>query len=635
MASSSAIAQNCGGFTSPTITNLPSVAGNNAVAVSTIAANISTVNTAFLLQSSAFVSAPGNPTPWQDGGGTWVRGVGGKVDVKNGSTGTANVAVPGAAPPISEAQPGNCNVSISQTFAGVQVGRDIAKLNVNGWNLHFGTTAGYLEADTDASGVAFKTNVQVPFAGIYGAATYGRFFADLLIRGDYYQTQINSPQFNFFGQNLNAHGLSIAGSAGYNFALQNNWFIEPSIGVVHTNVKVDNINIVGVGGITPIAGTISVNDIESTIGRLGVRVGTVVNYNSWILQPFASVSVWHDFSNDVTANFVACCATSFTPAVQPAPNLPASISQSFSGQNIGTYGQYSLGLSGQLADTGWLGFVRVDYRNGDRIEGLSGTGGIRYQFTPEMLAAPIVGKASKGPALVAPVALAPNWGGFYVGAFLGAAYGQAHWGISGFGSVDPHAGGVIGGGQAGYNWVAGPYTFGMLSGQYVYGIEGDIGATNLKGAQACGPLTGTFTTAGVLFNTTCNVSADWLATLTGRFGITWGRSLLYVKGGAAWTDAEYTLTCNNGPLNGTLGISNCFNPAGALVNTSTASHSHTGYTVGFGGEFALTPQWAAKAEYTFTDFGDKSATGSDGTPYNLGLYINQVKVGLNYRFSAR
>ena len=39
-------------------------------------------------------------------------------------------------------------------------------------------------------------------------------------------------------------------------------------------------------------------------------------------------------------------------------------------------------MNGQIAGTGWLGYARVDYRNGDRVEGWGGTGGIRYQLTP-------------------------------------------------------------------------------------------------------------------------------------------------------------------------------------------------------------------------------------------------------------
>jgi len=35
------------------------------------------------------------------------------------------------------------------------------------------------------------------------------------------------------------------------------------------------------------------------------------------------------------------------------------------------------------------------------------------------------------------------------------------------------------------------------------------------------------------------------------------------------------------------------------------------------------------------DFGNKNATASDGTVVNLGLKVNQYKVGLNYRFNAQ
>jgi len=50
--------------------------------------------------------------------------------------------------------------------------------------------------------------------------------------------------------------------------------------------------------------------------------------------------------------------------------------------NIGTFGQYSVGVSGQIKDTVWLGFVRVDYRDGSEIHGLSGTGYLRQAGIP-------------------------------------------------------------------------------------------------------------------------------------------------------------------------------------------------------------------------------------------------------------
>jgi opacity protein-like surface antigen len=631
LAASTAVqAQTCSTLNSP-VGNLNNIVGTTALVGGSIASSVSTVSTAFLTQSSAFVSAPPNPTPGQQGGGVWVRGVGGYVDVKSSSSSPTAFTVP-ASPGNNASGSINCNTSVHQTFAGVQVGRDIGKFNINGWNLHYGTTAGYMSADGDTSGSTFTNKVEVPFVGLYGAATYDRFFADLVVKGDYYQNTMNSSALNIFNQNFSAHGYSVAASAGYNFALQNNWFIEPSLGVVHSRAKVDAINLVGapatLAGTTPVSGTLRLNDIETTIGRIGARVGTTVNYNGWVLQPFASVSVWHDFAGDVTGNYAACCSLVLT---QGAVQNPASLTQAFSGQNIGTYGQYSLGLSGQLPGTGWLGFVRMDYRNGDRLEGLSGTGGIRYQFLPEVIAAPIVTKArGKSPVIAAPLPAGPvNWAGFYAGAFLGGAYGDSHWGITGFGAVDPKIGGIIGGGTVGYNFQAG---------MWVYGFEGDIAATNLKGSQACSPLLGSTTASAPFFNTTCTASADWIATAAGRVGITWERALLYVKGGAAWTDADYNLTCNNAGLNGTATLgsfANCLNLAGALLNGASASNSHVGYTVGFGSEFALTRQWSAKAEYAYMDFGNKNVTASDGTLVNLGLKVNQYKIGLNYRFSAQ
>jgi hypothetical protein len=41
-----------------------------------------------------------------------------------------------------------CNTRTIEDFAGVQVGTDVARLNVNGWNLHGGLTIGYLGSNT-------------------------------------------------------------------------------------------------------------------------------------------------------------------------------------------------------------------------------------------------------------------------------------------------------------------------------------------------------------------------------------------------------------------------------------------------------------------------------------------------------
>src|SRR5262245_37899116 len=205
----SALAQNCVIGAQPVIGNLGQIGSSPASVSSVVASTLTTASTAFLLQSTAFIGSPANPAPGQEGGGVWVRSVGGGVDVKSNSSTvvTANGAVPG----LPQNTPVNCNQTIHQNFVGVQLGTDIARLNINGWNVHVGTTAGYTESrgkvlsgafssfDTFANdgagasvgGGEFNSTTQIPFVGAYAAATYGGFFVDGLLRTEYYQTNLN------------------------------------------------------------------------------------------------------------------------------------------------------------------------------------------------------------------------------------------------------------------------------------------------------------------------------------------------------------------------------------------------------------------------------------------------------------
>src|SRR5262249_23445664 len=230
--------------------DLKSEFGGAIAGATAIAATINAVNTAFLTHSTAFVSAPASPPPDSQGGGVWIRGVGGESTTK--SSETISVAVPGFTQLIPNPANTNCNSSFKQTFGGVQFGTDISRLNIGGWNIHLGTTAGYLGTTGDIKegatpfGGPFNTQAQAPFVGTYVAATYGGFFIDALLRYNFYETSLDSPSVNLFHQKIDAHGISIGGSAGYHWVVPNsNWFIEPSAGVVWSRVKVDPLQLVG------------------------------------------------------------------------------------------------------------------------------------------------------------------------------------------------------------------------------------------------------------------------------------------------------------------------------------------------------------------------------------------------------
>jgi outer membrane autotransporter protein len=651
--SSAALAQNCGplienGVAHPGIDlNVPfaaALAGSTAVS-----AAISASNAAFLAQSTAFVSAPANPRPDSEGAGIWFRDVGGELTLNSGS----QVGVSLGQATASK----TCDTQFHQTYGGFQLGADMAKLNVGGWNLTLGPTAGFLQTNgsivggdgsPDAnfgSGYPLNATTQAPFVGMYGMATYGNFFVDGLVRADYFQTVLNSPAANMFNEKIDAHGFTLAASSGYNWKIPNSsWFVEPSAGMIWSREAVDPLNVAnpvlpsnllapGQSNIL-LSGAAQVNDIESIIGRAGLRVGTTLERGDIVYSPFAAASVWHDFGSRVTADWTTCPGC-LSPGV---PTASASLSSS----NIGTFGQYSVGVSGQLKNSGWIGFARVDYRDGADVHGLSGSGGIRYQFNPTAAALPVKTKASAD----VPV----NWTGWYGGLVGGATeFGDASQTFQGVpgaflgpSTANMRPSGWLGGGTLGYNY---------QTGKWVVGVEGDVAGTSTNGSTPCAPLAvNPNTFLGALQNTTCSDSLDWIATATARLGYAWTpRSLLYVKAGAAFTDEKASAQCNFGstttniPGSGTVnvpGVSgqaveplSCVDPTlSHFISQASTSAFRTGWTLGIGSEFALTNQWSIKGEFDWLDFGSKALILSDGTPFNSTLHVAEAKIGLNYKF---
>ncbi len=211
-----------------------------------------------------------------------------------------------------------------------------------------------------------------------------------------------------------------------------------------------------------------------------------------------------------------------------------------------------------------------------------------------------------------------NWSGLYLGGHVGAALAATDiadpFGPSIYGD-NVRSPGFIGGGQAGYN-----YQIGSL----VFGMEGDVSGAVSDGTNTC------FAFSGNTVSSTCRVRPNLYATLTGRFGYAVGRSLLYAKGGAAWTHGAADMVFNN---NG---------PQPEFL-TSASSLDATGWTVGGGIEYALTPALSAKIEYDYLNFGSQNVDAPYVAGNKFGLVapvtsaverVHQAKLGLNYRFGT-
>ncbi len=244
-----------------------------------------------------------------------------------------------------------------------------------------------------------------------------------------------------------------------------------------------------------------------------------------------------------------------------------------------------------------------------------------------------------GPVKAPPPAAAPwSWTGFYIGGNVGAGWGTTETTADVGAAVAPFlpalgappgtavafqlplssqtVNGFLGGGQVGYNW---------QTGVFVFGVEGDIEWENLKGSSPC------------LLVLQCNVNHNWQADITGRLGIVaFDRALVYLKGGAVWQHSNYSAG-NSITVTGPVGF--------AASASASASDTRLGALLGTGIEYGFLPNWSAKIEYNFEDFGTRtlnfplavSATGAPAIPtINVPVAIKDfdhiIKAGVNYRW---
>jgi len=322
-------------------------------------ATLNTLNTAFSTQSSAFVAGPLGDKPDSSGGGLWTRFVAGRTDI--GSTGSLSAT--------SALPPGLFSVSAdSRTrleFAGFQVGADFARININnsGWTINLGATGGYVSSEgREREQSLFLTSArgryEVPFFGLYATFIGGNFFADVQVRWDFFNMQASEGLIGpSVSTNFDAGAVSLSSSVGYKIELGSQFFIEPSAGFVYSVLNIDDL--------PTLLGVQVFDEVKSLLGRAGVRVGTTIVTNNVAWQPFAIANVWHEFADASTSHFI-----------NPALTFPLDLSTS----RVGTFGQFGIGIAGHVVNTGWFGYVRLDYRTGENVEGYGINAGLRYQW---------------------------------------------------------------------------------------------------------------------------------------------------------------------------------------------------------------------------------------------------------------
>ncbi|QQO24408.1 porin family protein [Bradyrhizobium diazoefficiens] len=197
------------------------------------------------------------------------------------------------------------------------------------------------------------------------------------------------------------------------------------------------------------------------------------------------------------------------------------------------------------------------------------------------------------PAYAAPIY---NWTGFYIGGHVGGAFSSDN-NFNGLSTGNNGNGRFLGGVQVGADWQLNPSFVVGVEGQYSW-LSGSVGAVFPGGVAYTNDQRG-------------------LGSITGRVGYTWGPGLLYVKGGYAYSDNNEKVTV--------AGV-----PTGFIID----GDHRNGYTVGAGLEYMFAPNWSAKAEYQYYNFGDAHFIAGPlvGTG-NFTTDDHTIKAGVNYRFN--
>lgn len=229
--------------------------------------------------------------------------------------------------------------------------------------------------------------------------------------------------------------------------------------------------------------------------------------------------------------------------------------------------------------------------------------------------------AADMPVKTPPAASRWNWSGFYLG--LNGGYGWRNGQTltitddrvdSPDTFVGPKPTGGFGGGQIGYNWQS--RNFGP---RIVLGIEADIQRSDISGSFNL--LTPKFQNPAY-----GNNKLNYFGTVRGRLGLSFDNSLIYATGGFAYGNVDQSYTYDN--------------RLGSVV-TLSSNDVNTGYVVGGGIAYKMTPAWSLDVEYQYINLGYHGITAAWTGPQTVKLpgtatlpavdvQYNIVRFGLNY-----
>lgn len=196
-----------------------------------------------------------------------------------------------------------------------------------------------------------------------------------------------------------------------------------------------------------------------------------------------------------------------------------------------------------------------------------------------------------------------DWTGFYVGGHVGQSFAALKGVTTAIDgppgpypaseSADMSLNNFLGGGQIGLNY--------QFDNRIVIGVEADYDKTRIRGFRETLATDGTLPKQKAL-EAKNEYEFDWMVTVRARFGYVFDRFFVFGTGGVAFLKENQRRSQYRSDS------ASQSSPSGASTTlwfTESADATRTGWTLGAGGEYAITANWSLKGEYGYSAFGDE------------------------------
>ncbi|MFJ5254985.1 autotransporter outer membrane beta-barrel domain-containing protein [Pseudomonas sp. NPDC088414] len=204
---------------------------------------------------------------------------------------------------IDQSWAGTVTPRLNGSLNGFQVGNDLYSTQTSGGQTQrIGLFVGHsrIQGDVDGFNEGFENNsagqikLEGDSYGLYWTLTdpYG-WYLDTVVMG----TRFDGDNRSDRGLKLDnrGHALTLSAEAGYPFALNDTWVVEPQVQVIHQKISLDSQD----DGIS----RVSFDSDAAWTGRLGARLKGRYQVNGLPLEPYLRANLWHTFSGTDSVTF--------------------------------------------------------------------------------------------------------------------------------------------------------------------------------------------------------------------------------------------------------------------------------------------------------------------------------------------